>query len=326
MKRRELIILLGCTAAWPLAARGQQPTVPVIGYLSSRSSDESAAFTAAFLQGLGELGYVEGQSVAIDYRWAEGKYDRLPALAADLIRHPVNAIVATGGSAPALAAKRATDKIPIVFITGGDPVKAGLVASLSRPGGNITGVTSLATALLPKQIELLHQLVPKAIVFGELVNAYYPEAEYQLRELREAAAAISKKVYIVNAGTRSEIDAAGYAFVRLGTEALVVADDPFFASSRDRIVAMAASNALPAIYPGREYVDAGGLMSYGASVMDTYRLAGVYTGRILRGQKPADLPVVQSSRLELVVNGKAARELGLTIPPDMLMRADEVIE
>jgi putative tryptophan/tyrosine transport system substrate-binding protein len=238
----------------------------------------------------------------------------------------VNAIAATGGSAPALAAKNATDKIPIVFITGGDPVKAGLVGSLSRPGGNITGVTSLATALLPKQIELLHHLVPKAIVFGELVNAYYPEAEIQLRDLREAAATIGKKVHIVNAGTRSEIDAAGYAFIRLGTEAIVVADDPFFASSRDRIVAMAARYALRAIYPGREYVDAGGLMSYGASLMDTYRLAGVYTGRILKGQKPADLPVVQSARLELVVNGNAARELGLTIPPDMLMRADEVIE
>ena len=230
------------------------------------------------------------------------------------------------GAAPALAAKRAADKIPIVFITGGDPVKSGLVASLSRLGGNITGVTSLVTALLPKQIDLLHQLVPKAIVFGELVNAVYPEAEFQLHELREAAAAISKKVRIVNAGTLREIDAAFDHFQFHGIDGLVVADDPFFASSRDRIVARAASDAVPAIYPSREFVDAGGLMSYGASAKDTYRSAGVYAGRILKGQKPADLPVAQSERLEFVVNGKAARELDLTIPPDMLMRADEVVE
>jgi putative ABC transport system substrate-binding protein len=324
MRRRDFITLAGGAVLWPAIARAQQ--VPRIGYLSSQSSVESAAFTAVFLEGLGQTGYVEGKSVAIDYRWAEGKYDRLPAMASDLTRAPVNVIVATSGAAPALAAKRATDKIPIVFITGGDPVKTGLVTSLSHPGGNITGVTSLATALLPKQIELLHQLVPKAIIFAELVNAVYPEAEFQLQELREAAAAISKKVYILNAGTPSEIDAA-FDWIRYRLiDALVVADDPFFASSRNRIVAKAASNAVPAIYPGREFVDAGGLMSYGASAKDTYRLAGVYTGRILKGQRPADLPVVQSERLEFVVNGKAARELGLTIPPDILMRADEVIE
>jgi putative ABC transport system substrate-binding protein len=280
----------------------------------------------AFRQGLNETGYVEGQNVAIEYRWAEGQYDRLPALAADLARRQVAVIVATGGNAPALAAKAATANIPIVFVTGGDPVKAGLVVNLNTPGGSVTGVSMIYSALVPKRLELLHKLVAKVAGIGALVNPNYPEADLQRQELQEAAKAIGQQIRIVNAGTERDIDAAFATLAQRRIDGLLVANDPFFESSRNQIAALAARHAIPAIYSGREYVSAGGLMSYGASVSDAIHQAGIYTGKILSGAKAADLPVMQPTRFEFVINLKTARALGLDLPPTLLALADEVIE
>ncbi len=317
-----LALALSVLAA-PLIARGQQPALPAIGYLIAAGLPN---VSAGFRQGLSEAGYGEGQTVVIEKRSAEGRYERLPALAAELVSRRVAVIVAAGGNAPALAAKAATGKIPIVFLTGGDPVRAGLVASLNQPGGNLTGVTTVFSALVPKRVELLYQLVPKAAAIRALVNPNYPEADLQVQELREAAGAIRKQIQIVKAGTQSEIDAAFATLARQGTDAILVANDPFFDSRRDQIAALAARHAIPAIYSGREYVAAGGLISYGPNLTEAARQAGVYTGRILKGAKPADLPVLQPTKFELVINLKAAKALGLTIPQSVLLRADEVIQ
>jgi putative tryptophan/tyrosine transport system substrate-binding protein len=327
MRRRQFVSLSAiATAAWSPAALAQQSAMPVIGFLSSRSPGESASNVDAFHQGLKETGYVDGENASIEYRWAEGQYDRLPALAAELVRRQVAAIVATGGNAPALAAKAATKKIPIVLISGSDPVRAGLVASLNRPGGNVTGVTFIATALLAKRLELLHQLVPKATRASVLVNPSYPDSDLQQQELREAAEAMKQQVHVVTASTVGDIDAAFATFVQQQPDALLVANDPFFDSRRAQIVALAERHTLPAIYPDRAYVAEGGLVSYGSSLGDSYRRAGIYTGRILKGAKAADLPVEQPTTIELIINRKTARALGLAIPPSILARADEVTE
>lgn len=326
MKRRNFVVLLGAAAVAPLSARAQQAAMPTIGFLSSRSSDTSAPFVAAFRHGLSEAGFNEGRNVAIEYRWADGHYDRLPGLAADLVSRKVAVIVATGGNGPAQAAKAATRTIPIVFVSGGDPVRAGLVASLSRPGGNVTGVSSILSALVAKRLELLEQLVPKVTVIGVLVNPDYPDSDLQLRELQEAAGTIKQRILVERASTEGSIDTAFATLVQARVDALLVANDPFFASRRDRITALAARHAIAAFYSGREFVDAGGLISYGPSLSDAFQQAGSYTGKVLNGMKPADLPVMQPTQFELVVNLKTAKALGLTIPPSILARADEVIE
>jgi putative ABC transport system substrate-binding protein len=326
MTRRELLLILGGAMTAAGAVRAQQKAIPVIGFLSGVSPQSTAQVERIFRQGLTEGGYVGGPNVAIDYRWAEGQYDRLPALAMDLVDRGVAVIVTTGANAAALAAKATTSEIPIVFGTGGDPVSAGLVASLNRPGGNVTGVTFIALELLPKRLELLHELVPKATAIGALVTPNYPEADLQQQELKQAAKVIGQPIHIVNAGTPPEIDAAFSTFVESRTDALVVANDPFFAARSDQIVMLAAHHAIPAIYSDRVFVDAGGLVSYGASITDAIRRIGVYAGRILNGAKPADLPVEQPTKFELVVNLKTATALRLTIPQPMLLLADEVIE
>ena len=326
MKRREFITLVGGAAAWPLAARAQQPSIPLIGYLSSRSPDESRHLLEAFRMGLKAGGYVEGQNVAIEYRWGEGQYGRLPALAADLVRRDVAVLVTTGGEPSVLAAKAATSAIPIVFTVGGDPVKLGLVASLNRPGGNATGVSLLTTAPEAKRLGLLKELVPDAAVFGVLINPNYQEAEAQSREVQEAGRALGRRIQIANAGSDQELGTAFAALVEQRAAALLVAADPFFDTRRERIVALAAQFKLPGIYQFRDYVVAGGLMSYGISISDGYRQVGIYTGQILKGAKPADLPIHQSIKFECVINLKTAKTFGLQISDNVLSLADEVIE
>ena len=327
MRRRELILLLGgaMTAARALCA--QQKAMPVIGFLGGASPGPFAPFVAAFRQGLSESGYAAGQNVAIEYRWAEGRNDRLPALAADLVGRKVDVIATSGGPVPARAAKNATATVPIVFVAG-DPVGEGLVASLARPGGNLTGVSILSTELMPKRLELISELVPQARVIALLVNPNTgaERMEGMIRDVQEAARAKGVQLHILKAGNESEIDAAFTTLVQLQAGALVVSNDPFFNNRRDQLVALAARNAIPAIYQSREFAAAGGLMSYGSSTAGTYRQAGAYVARILAGAKPADLPVEQPTRFELVINLKTAEALGLTVPPSILARADEVIE
>jgi putative ABC transport system substrate-binding protein len=324
MKRREFTIGLLLATAAAFRARAQQPAMPVVGFLHSSSPDTNANLLAAFRLGLKETGYVEGQNVAIEFRWADGQLDRLPALAADLVRRRV-AVIVTGGISP-LTAKAATATIPIVFATGGDPVAAGLVASLNRPGGNLTGVTQFTAALEAKRLELLHELVPNAAVIAVLVNPNYPDAGKQQRDVEAAAHAIGKQIYILKASTDHEIDPAFATFVEQRVGALLVASDPFFASRRDQLVALAARHAIPSIYQWREFAEAGGLMSYGTGLAEVYHLVGVYTGKILNGGKPSNLPVQQAVKVELVINLKTAKTLGLTFPLSLLGRADEVIE
>jgi ABC-type uncharacterized transport system substrate-binding protein len=327
MTRRELMLLLGAAAvARPSAPRAQQKAMPVIGYLSTASPGPIAAVVAAFHQGLKETGYVEGQNVVIEYRWAEGHYDRLPALAADLVDRKVDLIAAGGGNASAVAAKRASSTIPIVFVSGDDPVSTGLVASLSRPGGNLTGVSFLPVELHPKRLELLSELVPQARVIALLVNSSNPSTERIGREVQKAAGTRGAQLHILKAGTEGEIDAAFTALVQLHAGALLVGADPFFFTRREQLVALAARHSVPTIYFGREFVVAGGLISYGASLTAAYRQVGVYAGKILKGAKPADLPVEQPTKFELVINLKTAKALGLTVPQLLLAQADEIIE
>ena len=327
MQRREFITLLGgAAAAWPLAARAQQPAMPVVGFLSSRAPVESELEVAGFRRGLAQAGYVEHQNVAIDYRWAENQYDRLPALAADLVKRQVRVIAALGGPRPALAVKAATKTIPFVFIGGGDPVKIGLVDSFAKPGGNATGVNMFITAVEAKRLGLLHELIPTASRIAVIVNPNSPEVDRQLSDLQTAARAIGRELKIFRVGTESEFDSAFATLAQDTAQALLVAGDPFFNSHRARIVALAERHKIPAIYEARSYATAGGLMSYGPNLPDMYRQVGLYTGQILKGTKPADLPVIQPTALELVINLKTAKALGLAVPPVLLARADDVIE
>ena len=326
MKRRKFITFLGGAAAWPLAARAQQPAMPVIGFMSARSPEESAHLVEAFRRGLKEGGFVEGENVAIEFRWARGDYSRLPTLAADLVSRQVAVIVAAGGEPSGLAAKAATATIPIVFGAGGDPVKAGLVESFSRPGGNVTGITLLTSLMEPKRLGLLRDLAPGVSVIGALVNPDFPPAVLQLQQIEEAARDIGQRIVIAKASNDDALQTAFGSFVQGGAGALLVASDPYFDTRRDRIVAFAARQRLPAIYQFREYAVAGGLLSYGVSISDAYRQYGVYAARILKGAKPAELPVLQPTKFELVINARTAKALGITISDNLLSLADEVIE
>jgi putative tryptophan/tyrosine transport system substrate-binding protein len=326
MKRREFIAGLGGAAAWPMVARAQQAALPVIGFLSSRSPGESTGVVAAFQQGLREAGFVEGQNLAIAFRWAEGQYDRLPALAANLVDLQVALLFAAGGQPSALAAKAATTTIPIVFSAVNDPVELGLVASLNQPGGNVTGMSTVGSGLHAKSVQLLKELVPTAAVIVYLINPSNPAAAYYAKDALNAASTLNTEIKILKASTEQDLNVAFAALAQLKAGGLVVAGEPFFDSQRDRIVALAKWYAVPAIYTFREYVVAGGLMSYGASITDSYRRAGIYVSRVLKGEKPSDLPVQQPTKFEFVINLKTANSLGLTIPPTLLMLADEVIE
>jgi len=324
MRRREFIAGLGGLAAWPVAARAQQSAMPVIGFLNSGSPDGYAPMAAGFRQGLKETGYVEGQNVAIEYRWAGGQYDRVPPMAAELVRRQVAVIVAN--TPGVLAVMAATTTIPIVFTTSSDPVQIGLVASLSRPRGNVTGVTQLNVEVAPKRLELAHQLVPTATIMAVLVNPTNPNTEAFVSDLQAAARALGLQLHVLHASTERDFDTIFATLVRLRPGALVIGADSFFVARDEQLAALALRHAVPAIFESREFVAAGGLISYGGSVPDSYRLAGVYTGRILKGDKPGDLPVQQATKLELIINLKTAKALGLTIPETLLATADEVIQ
>jgi putative tryptophan/tyrosine transport system substrate-binding protein len=321
--RRKFIVALSGAAALPLAARAQ-PALPVIGFLNARAPDEAACAVGAFRQGLGESGYFEGKNVTVEYRWAEGRYDRLPALAAELVSRQVAVIAATGGDPSALAAKAATATIPIVFTIGGDPVQLGLVTSLSKPGG--TGVTFIFSELGAKRLELLRQLVPNATAIAMLVNPNFPPTTAEVSDVQAGARSLGLQINVLNASTEKQIDAAFATIVQQRTNALVIGIDPFLLGHRDQLVQLAARHAVPTIYFSREFVDAGGLMSYGASLPNGYRQAGVYAGQILRGAKPAELPVLQPTRFVFFINLRTAKALGVKVPPQLLALADEVIE
>lgn len=327
MNRREFLALVGGAAVTlPLGARAQQATMPVIGFLDSGSSAGMAAYLAGFRRGLQETGYTEGQNLAIEYRWAQGKLDQLTAFAAELAGRPVDVIVGSRGPAPGLAAKAATSTIPIVFQTGSDPVEIGLVASMNRPGGNVTGVTRMSTALIPKRLGIISELAPKTAVIALLVNPAGPQTEEQVREMQEPTRSLGMQLHVVRASSERELQSAFASAKQQGAQALIVATDNLFIGLREAIIALAASQAMPAMYFERESVMAGGLMSYSASLADSFRQAGVYVGRILKGARPADLPVLQPDKFELVLNLKTAKVLGLEIPAKLLALADEVIE
>jgi putative tryptophan/tyrosine transport system substrate-binding protein len=328
MERRSFITLLGGAATWPLTARAQQPAIPVIGFLNGQTAQAFAPAVASFRRGLNEAGYVEGQNVAIEYRWAEGRVDRLQPLAADLVRRQVVVIAATGGNNSALVAMEATSTIPIVFTSSDNPIERGLVASINRPGGNVTGVSWFGAELGPKRLGLLHELVPNATIVALLINPDNPESVRQPAELQDAARTLALQLVVLTATTAGDIDTAFSAMVQNRIGALLVGSDPFFANRREQIIALAAQHAIPTIYgdAGREVALAGGLMIYGNSLADAYRRAGIQTGRILKGAKPSELPVDQATKFELYINLKTAKSLGLTVPPGLLIAADEVID
>ena len=326
MRRREFLAFLGGAAAtWPLAARAQRSTMPVIGFVNVASAKGYAPQLSAFLKGLSETGYVDGRNIAIEYRWAEGRTDRLPAMVADLVHRQVAVIAATSTPA-ALAAKAATTTIPIVFEMAADPVRLGLVASLSRPGGNVTGVTNAHVAIAPKRLQLLHELVPTASVIALLVNPTNPTAETNTKGLQAAARALGLELHVLNAGTERDFDGVFARLIQLRAGGLVIGPDPLFTSLSEQLAALALRHAVPTIYQNREFAVAGGLLSYGADIADAYRLAGNYTGRVLKGDKPADLPVQQATKVELIINLKTAKTLGVNVPNTLIGRADEVIE
>ena len=327
MKRREFITFVGgAAAAWPLAGRAQHPAVPVVGFLSSRSPDDTSHLLAGFRQGLADGGFIEHQNVTIEYRWALGQYDHLPALAAELTRFPVVVLVSTGGEPAALAAKAATSIIPIVFGTGTDPIKAGLVASYNRPGSNATGINFQTADMEAKRLGLLHELMPQAKNIAFLYNQKFAAAEGQLHDVREAARTLGLQINALHASTDHDINVAFRTMVQQQTAALILAADPFFDTRRSQLVVLAAYNSLPAIYQFREYAAAGGLMSYGIDAVDAYRQIGIYTARILKGARPVDLPVMQPTKFELVINLQTAKTLGLDVPDKLLARADDVVE
>jgi putative ABC transport system substrate-binding protein len=327
MKRREFITLLsGAAAAWPLAARAQQQTTPVIGFMSARSPSEAASDLAAFRHGLGQTGYFEGKNVTIEYRWAEGHYDRLPAMATELVTQQVAVIAAVGGEPSGLAAKAATNTIPIVCTLGGDAIKAGLVTQLNRPGGNITGVSIIGSEMGPKRLELTHQLVPNASAVAVLINPKYSPGLAEARDMEAAAHSLGLEITVLEASSESEIDRAFAVLPQRKTDPLIINTDPFLLGQRQQIVQLAARHNVPAVYFLREFVDAGGLMSYGPSLANSYRQAGIYVGRVLKGENVGELPVVQPTKFDLVINLRTASALGLEIPTNLLVRADEVIE